>query len=79
MKLWIPIAAVALLVVAYLFFYELALTEGQGTSSLGLANAAGMVAVLLGLVAAFFILRRGAPPAEPTNSNSNSNSNSRNP
>ena len=64
MKLWIPVAGVALLAVAYVFFYELGLTESQGTSSLSLANAAGMVAVLLGLVAAFFILRRGGPPAE---------------
>jgi len=69
LKLWAPVAAVALVIVAYLFFYELSAAETQGSASLGLANAAGLFAVLLGLIAAGFILRRGAPPTNPESGN----------
>lgn len=65
MKAWAPVTAIALVAVAYVFFYELSATEAQDSSSLGLANAAGLLAVLLGLVVAGFILRRGRPPPNP--------------
>lgn len=58
MKLWIPIATAVLVVAAYSFVYE------QSSVSLGLVNAVGLVVVLVGLIAAGFILRRGAPPPE---------------
>ncbi len=64
MKAWVPVATVALVAVAYAFFYELSAVENEGSLSLGLANVAGLAAVLVGLVAAGFILRRGGPPAE---------------
>ena len=62
MKLWIPVAGAVLLVLAYLLFYALGATEGQGSTSLGLANAAGLAAVIIGIIAAVFILRRGGSP-----------------
>jgi hypothetical protein len=63
MRLLVPAAVVVLIVVAYVFFYTIGATESQGTTSLGLANAVGLVGVLVALIAAGFILRRGAPPA----------------
>ena len=68
MRLWAPVAAATMGVVAYVFFYELSAAEAQGSSSLGLANAAGLVAVLLGLIVAGFILRRGAAPPRTSDS-----------
>lgn len=65
MKLWIPLAAALLLVVAYLLLFELGATESQGSTSLGLANAAGLAAVVVGIIAAGVILRRGVPPGSP--------------
>ena len=64
MKLWLPAAGIAMVIVAYAFFYELGAAETAGSSSLSLANAAGLVAVLVGLLVAGFILRRGSPPPE---------------
>jgi hypothetical protein len=65
MKLWLPIAGAALFVVAYVYFYELSAAEAQGSASIGLANVAGLVAVVVGLVAAGMVMRRG-PPNEKT-------------
>jgi hypothetical protein len=62
MKLWAPLAAGAVIVLAYALFYTLSAVETQGATSLGLANAAGLVAVLVGLDAADMIQRRRAPP-----------------
>ena len=61
MKLRLTVAAVVLLLVAYLLFYGISATESQGATSLGLANLAGLAAVLFGLVVAVFIFRRGTP------------------
>lgn len=60
MKLWIPVAGLTLLVVAYVYFYELSAAEAQGSASIGLANVAGLVAVVVGLVAAGMVMRRGS-------------------
>jgi hypothetical protein len=62
MKLWIPVAAAAVLILAYVSFYAISLTENQGATSLGLANSVGLVAVLVGVVAAGLLLRRASPP-----------------
>jgi len=62
MKLWVPIAVGALIVVAYTFFYTLSLTETQGATSFDLTNSVGLVVVLLGVVAAGFVIRRASPP-----------------
>ena len=62
MKLWLPIAAIALLAAAYVYFYELSATEAQGSTSVGLANVVGLAAVIAGLVVAGVVLKRGSPP-----------------
>lgn len=64
MRFWLPVAAGALVLLAYALFYALGAAESQGSASLGLANAAGLAAVLVGLLAAGFIFRRGGPPPE---------------
>jgi hypothetical protein len=61
MKLWIPVAVGALVVIAYALFYVVSLSEAEGATSIGIANAVGLVAVVVGLIAAGFILRRAAP------------------
>ncbi len=61
MKLWVPVALGSVIVLAYAFFYALSSTESEGATSIGLANTIGLVAVLLGLVAAGLLLRRAAP------------------
>lgn len=61
MKLWVPIAIGGLIVVAYVLFYAVSLAESQGATSVGLANTVGLVAVVIGLIAAGFIMRRAAP------------------
>ena len=61
MRLWLPLACVALLVVAYVYFYELGAVESQGSASIGLANAVGLAAVIVGLIAAGMLFRRKAP------------------
>lgn len=61
MKLWIPIAGVALLVIAYAYFYELSSVETQGSASVGLANVVGLAAVVVGLIVAGMLFRRGTP------------------
>ena len=57
-----------LIVAAYVVFYMISVTESQDSTSLGVANAVGLIAVLVGLVAAGFILRRGSPPADAKDS-----------
>jgi hypothetical protein len=61
LKLWVPVAAVALLLVAYAYFYELSATEAQGSASIGLANVVGLAAVIVGLIVAGMVFRRGTP------------------
>ena len=60
MKVWIPVAGLTLLVAAYVYFYELSAAEAQGSASIGLANVAGLLAVVVGLLAAGMIMRRGS-------------------
>jgi len=62
MNLWIPIALGSLAILAYAFFYLLSETEAQGSTSFGVANLVGLVAVFIGLIAAGIILRRASPP-----------------
>jgi hypothetical protein len=62
MKLWVPIAVGALIVVAYTFFYTLSVTESQGATSFNLTNSVGLVVVLVGVIAAGFVIRRANPP-----------------
>jgi uncharacterized membrane protein len=61
MKLWIPIAVGALIVLTYAFFYALSVTEPQGGTSFDLANSVGLVVVLVGVIAAGFVIRRANP------------------
>ncbi|MDV3277308.1 MAG: hypothetical protein LYZ69_02430 [Nitrososphaerales archaeon] len=61
MRLWIPLAMVAVIVVAYAFFYVLGSLEQQGATSFGLANTVGLLAVVIGVIAAGMILRRATP------------------
>ena len=65
MKLWVPAAVGVLVVAAYFIFYAISATESQGSTSLGFANVAGLAAGVVGLLGAWFILRRG-PPADKT-------------
>ncbi len=62
MKLWVPVAMGAVIAFAYAFFYLLSSFEAQSAATLGLANSVGLVVVLLGILAAAFILRRTVPP-----------------
>jgi len=62
MKLWIPIAVGILIVLAYTFFYTLSVTEPQGAVSFDLTNSVGLVVVLVGVIAAGFVIRRANPP-----------------
>ena len=61
MKLWIPVALGGVIVLAYASFYALTSAEAQGATSIGIANSIGLVAVLIGLIAAGLLLRRSAP------------------
>jgi uncharacterized membrane protein len=62
MKLWIPVAMGAVIVIAYTFFYTLSVTEPQGATSFDLTNSVGLVVVLVGVIAAGFVIRRASPP-----------------
>jgi len=62
MNLWIPVAVGSLIIVAYAFFYALNATEPQGATSFSVANSVGLVVVLLGVIAAGFVIRRANPP-----------------
>ncbi len=68
LRLWVPVAAIALVVAVYLLFYGITATESQGSTSVGLANAAGFAAVVIGLVVAGLIFRRGAPEEKTSDS-----------
>jgi len=60
-KLWIPIALAAVIIIAYTFFYTLSVTEPQGASSFDLTNSVGLIVVLVGVIAAGFVIRRANP------------------
>jgi uncharacterized membrane protein len=62
MKLWIPIAVGAVIVTAYTFFYTLSVTEPYGATSFDLTNSVGLIVVLVGVIAAGFVIRRANPP-----------------
>jgi hypothetical protein len=62
LKLWVPVAFAAIVVLAYLLFFVLDSMESQGQSALGLANVVGLVTVVVGTVAAGLILRRTSRP-----------------
>jgi uncharacterized membrane protein len=62
MKLWIPVAVAAVIVVAYTFFYTLSITEPQGATSFDLTNSVGLIVVLVGVIAAGLVIRRASPP-----------------
>ena len=62
MKLWIPVALGALILVAYTFFYTLSIVEPQGAASFDLTNSLGLIVVLVGVVAAGFVIRRANQP-----------------
>lgn len=61
MRIWVPIALGGMILVAYALVYAVGVSEAQGATSIGIANAVGLVAVFVGLVAAALILRRAAP------------------
>jgi hypothetical protein len=61
LRLWIPLAVVALVAVAFLYFYALSASETEGATSFGLANVVGLLGVLVALIAAGFIFRRATP------------------
>ena len=62
MKLWVPVAVGAIVVIAYSFFYTLSITEPEGDLSFNLTNSVGLIVVLVGVVAAGFVIRRASPP-----------------
>jgi len=62
MKLWVPVVMGGLILLAYAFFYVLSATEPEGATSFGLANSVGLVVVLVGVIAAGFVIRRANPP-----------------
>ncbi|HYA55390.1 MAG TPA: hypothetical protein VED22_01195 [Nitrososphaerales archaeon] len=61
MKLWIPIAVGAVIIIAYTFFYMISATEPQGATSFDLTNSIGLIVVLVGVVAAGLVIRRASP------------------
>jgi len=61
LKLWIPIAVGAVIIIAYTFFYTLSVTEPQGVTSFDLTNSVGLVVVLVGVIAAGLVIRRASP------------------
>ena len=61
MKLWVPVALAAVVVVAYTLFYLLSVPDRAGTTSIGVVNMIGLASVVIGVVAAGFILRRSTP------------------
>jgi hypothetical protein len=59
---WIPIALIAVAVLAIILFYSLGSMEQQGSSSIGLINIIGVMTVIVGVLAAGLVLRRASPP-----------------
>jgi hypothetical protein len=62
MRRWIPAALATLVILVVIFFYAISAMEQQGASSLGFANAVGLIVVVAGVVAAGMLLRRASPP-----------------
>jgi len=62
MKLWIPLALVSFAILAYAFYYALGASESQGATSFDLANSVGLIVVVVGVIAAGFVIRRARPP-----------------
>lgn len=61
MRRWIPAGFALLAVLAVGLFYAIDST-GAGANSFSLVNAAGLVAVVVGVLAAGILLRRATPP-----------------
>jgi hypothetical protein len=62
LKKWVPLAVIVVAVLAYLV-YVLSSDSG-GLLTPGLVNVVGLFAVVIGVVAAGAILRRGGPVGE---------------
>lgn len=62
MKLWVPVALGSVVALAYAFFYFLSSLGGESAGTLTFANSVGLAAVVLGILAAGFVLRRATPP-----------------
>ena len=62
MKLWIPIVLVGLAVLGIAFYYALGAAESQGATSFDLTNSVGLIVVVVGVIAAGFVVRRGRRP-----------------
>jgi len=62
LRLWIPLALVIVVVAAYLSFYLIDYTENQGSTAFQLVNDVGIIAVVIGVIAAGLVLRRATPP-----------------
>ncbi|MDV3244742.1 MAG: hypothetical protein LYZ66_06185 [Nitrososphaerales archaeon] len=58
MRIWVPVAFIAIVVLAYSLFYIMGSLEEQGASSFGIANTVGLVVVTFGVIAAGILLRR---------------------
>ena len=61
MKLWVPVAFVAVIAVAYGVFYLMSVDQSLAGSPLGLANILGLATVFVGLIAAGLIIKRAKP------------------
>ena len=64
MRSWIALALGCAVVLVLAYVYLLNATVGQGASSIGLANTAGIILVLIGILAAGLVLKRARPPGE---------------
>ncbi len=62
MRPWIAAAFLGVVLAAYALFYLISSDESHGVSSFGVVNMVGLVAVVVGIVAAGAILRRASPP-----------------
>ena len=62
MKVWVPIAFAAVVVIAYFLFFALDSLESQGANAFGLANTIGLITVVVGILVAGTILRRTSRP-----------------
>ena len=61
MKVWVPVAIIVLLGAIYGLFYFLTATENSGAMSIGVVNLVGLVAVVMGIIAAIIIMTRATP------------------
>ena len=62
MKLWLPVAVIVLVILVLSFFYTLSVVEPQGATSFDLTNSVGLMVVVVGVIVAAFVIRRGSPP-----------------